>query len=463
MTSTISSLGVGSGLPLDTLLSSLQDNENAALTSIQTKQASVQAKISAYGQIKSVVTSLQSAASALSTSYDALQTSVGGDAFTASTTSQAIAGQYSITVNALASAQTLVTQGQASQTDAIGSGGKITVTLANGKSQTLDLSGQDTSLKGLVKAINSSPELGMQATLVNDGSGTPYHLLLTATQTGTDASVASISVDGNDGLQSLIGFTPDTPNAGLTEHAAVNASLDINGIAISSQSNKVQDAILGVTLNLNSTTTSATSLSLTHDDSATINAVQSFVSAYNSLQTTLQSLTAYDVTQQTGSPLTGDNVANSIQNQVRSAINVVAGSGVIRNLSQLGITTNINDGTLTVDSDKLAAAVSDNLDDVQNLLAGTGGVASTLTTVTNNILSSSGLLATAVDSANRSSSDLQQQYDDTSARIATVMANYQKQFTNLDAMVAQMNSISTYLTQQLSMLSSQSSSSKSSS
>jgi flagellar hook-associated protein 2 len=463
MTSTISSLGVGSGLPLDTLLSSLQDNENVALTAIQTKQASVQARISAYGQLKSVVTSLQSAAKDLSTSYDALQTSVGGDAFTASTTSQAIAGQYSITVNSLASAQTLVTQGQASQTDAIGSGGKITVTLADGSSQTLDLTGKDTSLKGLIKAINTTPELGIQATLVNDGSGTPYHLLLTATQTGTDASVSSISVDGNDGLQSLIGFTPDTPNAGLTEHAAANASLDINGIAISSQSNKVQDAILGVTLNLNSTTTTATSLSLTHDDSATIDAVQSFVSAYNTLQTTLQSLTAYDVTQQTGSPLTGDNVASSIQNQVRSAINVVASSGVIRNLSQLGITTDINDGTLAVDSDKLAAAVSDNLEDVQNLLAGTGGVADTLTKVTGNILSSSGVLATAVDSANRSSSDLQQQYDDTSARIATVMANYQKQFTNLDAMVAQMNSISTYLTQQLSMLSSQSSSSKSSS
>lgn len=462
MASTISSLGVGSGLPLDTLLTSLQNNENVALTAIQTKQASVQARISAYGQIKSMVTSLQNAASALTTSDDALKVSVGGDAFTASTSSQAIAGQYSITVNSLASAQTLVTQGQASQTDAIGSGGKVTVTLADGSSQTLDLTGKDTSLQGLVKAINTTPDLGMQATLVNDGSGTPYRLLLTATQTGTDASVASISVAGNAGLQSLIGFTPSTPNAGLTEHAAANASLDINGIAISSQSNKVQDAILGVTLNLNSTTTSATSLSLTHDDSATINAVQSFVSAYNSLQTTLQSLTAYDVTAQTGSPLTGDYAASSIQSQVRSAINVMSGSGTIRNLSQLGITTNIKDGTLTVDSNKLAAAVSDNPADVQELLAGSGGLADTLTKVTNNILGSSGLLATAVDSANRSSTDLKQQYDDTSARIATVMANYQKQFTNLDAMVAQMNSISTYLTQQLSMLSSQSSSKSSS-
>jgi flagellar hook-associated protein 2 len=461
MTSTISSLGVGSGLPLDTLLTSLQNNENVALTAIQTKQASVQARISAYGQIKSIVTSLQNAATALSTSPGTLRTSVGGDAFTASTTSQAIAGQYSITVNSLASAQTLVTQGQASQTDAIGNGGKITVTLADGSSQTLDLTGKNTSLKGLVQAINTTSDLGMQATLVNDGSGTPYRLLLTATQTGTDASVASITVEGNDGLQSLIGFTADTPNAGLTIHAAANASLDINGIAISSQSNKVQDAILGVTLNLNSTTTTATSLSLTHDDSATIDAVQSFVSAYNSLQTTLQSLTAYDVTQQTGSPLTGDSVASSIQNQVRSAINVMGG-GVISNLAQLGITTNYKDGTLTVDSDKLAAAVGDHLEDVQSLLAGSGGVADTLTKVTKNILGSSGLLATAVDSANRSSSDLQQQYDNTSARIATVMANYQKQFTNLDAMVAQMNSISSYLTQQLSMLGSQSSSKSSS-
>ncbi|GAB2909326.1 flagellar filament capping protein FliD [Paralcaligenes ginsengisoli] len=456
----VSSLGVGSGLPLDTLLTNLRNSENTALVAIQTQQSGVQSRISAYGQLKNTVTTLQGTIAALSSNdtYGALKTSVSSSAFTASATSQAIPGQYSIQVDTLATAQTLIGAGQASQTAANGTGGQVTITLADGTSKVLDMTGKDTSLNGLVSAINSDSTLGVQATLINDGSGTPYHLLLTAAKTGTTASVTSISVSpDNTALQSVVGFGGSSP--ALTATAATNASLRINGIAISSQSNQVANAIQGVTLNLNTTTTAPSNLSITSDNSAVSAAVNAFVTAYNSLQTTLQSLTAFDTTAKTSSALTGDSVARSIQNQVRNVMNVVSSTGTVRTLSQLGISTN-KDGTLAIDSTKLAAAVNSNPDDVKNLLSGTNGVAQTLTTVTNNILGTNGLLSTATDSANSISSDLQKQYDDTSARIDAVMATYQTQFTNLDTMVAQMNSVSSYLTQQLSSLSISQSSTK---
>lgn len=463
MSSTITSLGVGSGLPLDTLLSQMQASENTALQAIQTKQTAAQTKLSAYGKIQSAVSALQTAAQTLASAdtYGALKTSVSGGALTASAGTDAIAGQYSVTVDQLAKAQTLVTSGQASRTDTNGTGGTITFTMNDGTTRTLDMTGKDTSLNGLMNAINSDPDLGISATLVNDGSSTPYRLLITTDETGTDASIAGID-STNGTLQGMLGFTQGTPAANISEDAASNAILHINGIQITSQSNTVDDAIQGVTMSLNEVDTSPSTLSIVHDDATTTQAVQGFVSAYNSLQSTIQSLTAFDTSTNTGSTLTGDSLARSVQNQISNALNTVVPTGVINNLYQLGINIDPTDGTLTVDSDKLSQAIADHPGDVQSLLGGTGGVGSAVNSLATNMLGTGGLFKSASDSINQTLDDLQSQYDQTSDRIDTVMNTYRQQFTALDTMVAQMNSLSSYLTQQLSSLGT-SSSSKSSS
>lgn len=453
MSSTITSLGVGSGLPLDTLLTQLQNNENTALQAIQTQQTTAQTTLSAYGKVQSAVNALQAAAQVLANAntYGALKTSVSSTALTASTSTGAIAGQYSVTVDQMAKAQTLVTTGQASLTQAYGTGGTITVTLNDGTTKTLDMTGKDTSLNGLVSAINGDPDLGISATLVNDGSSTPYHLLITANATGTQASVASIS-SSNSAVQGLMGFTQGTSSANISEDPAANATLHVNGIQITSQSNTVQDAIQGVTMNLSAVNTTPSILSITRDSSQTTQAVQNFVSAYNGLQSTIQSLTAYDTSTNTGSPLTGDSLARSVQSQVSNVLNTVVPTGTINNLYQLGININPSDGTLTVDSTKLSQALASNPGDVQNLLGGTAGVGSVMNTLTTNMLGTGGLFKSASDSLNQTLNDLQSQYSQTSDRINTVMNNYRQQFTALDTLVAQMNSVSSYLTQQLSSL-----------
>ncbi len=111
--STISSLGVGSGLPLGTLLEQLETGEDAALQPIQNQEDSLNATLSAYGKLQGALGGLQTAAQALAdaSAFDTLQASVSSPAFTASVGSGAIAGQYSISVDQLASAQTLVSAG----------------------------------------------------------------------------------------------------------------------------------------------------------------------------------------------------------------------------------------------------------------------------------------------------------------------------------------------------------------
>ena len=456
----ISSIGVGSGLPLEDLLKDLRNSENTALALIQSKQITAENRFSAYGKIKSAIEALQTAGKTLANdqTYGALKTTVGGDAFTATASSSAIAGKYSIQIETLASSQTLVTQGVADRTSAHGVEGVITFTLGDGTEQTLDLTGKDTSINGLIHAINTSdPSLGLSATVINDGDAqNPYRLMITSEATGTAAAIAQITVSGNadpeNALQNLLGFGAASPDSSVQEQAATNAKLYINDIAITRQGNTVEGAIEGVTLTLSKTTSEASSLAVARDDSVTEKAVTAFVTAYNSLQTTIKSLTSYNIDTQSSSALTGDSLARRAQTQVRDTLNVSSSSGAIRSLAQLGITTDPNTSLLSVNAETLKSALTSHLSDAQELFAGQNGLASRLATVADSFLRSDGLLSSATDGATRNIQDLKDQYDATSARIDAKMENYRRQFTALDSMVAQMNSISTYLTQQLSML-----------
>jgi len=456
----MSNIGVGAGLPLQTILDDLRKVENQSLALIDSRASKVQGRMSAYGTMKSAIEAFKTASDALgkADTFGALKTSGGGDYFSATATSKAIAGQYSIEVSQLATAQTLTSAGQAERNVALATDATDTVDIQitiDGETKTLTLDKADTSLEGIVKAINADSGLGVSATLINDGGATPHHLLLTAKGTGEDAAVTAIQVVGSTELQDVIGFIKGAPPpAALEEAAAKNATLEINGIKVTSQTNTVTDAIEGVTLTLTKQNTvgETTNLSVTRDDSVTSKAVNTFVTAYNNLQGIIKTLTSYNVDSQTGSALTGDSLARQVQSQVRDALNVAGTSGAIRTLSQMGITTNPSDGVLKVDADKLAKALKDNMADVQALFSGETGISKKMAAVADTFVKSGGLISSATESMKTSLKDLEKQYAAASDRIDQKMENYRQQFTRLDTMVAQMNSVSSYLTQQLSML-----------
>lgn len=451
----VGTIGVGSGLPLEELLANLRKAESAPLTLIQDKKTLAEARLSAYGVLKSAVESLQKSAEALAKpeTFGAMKGASSSETITVAATSSAIAGKYSLEVSQLASAQVLVAPGQADRAAAIGSGGVITFTLGDGTEKTLDLTGKGTSLNDLVAAINADDSLGVQATIVNDGSGSPHRLLLTATETGTEAALRSITVDGNTDLSGVLAFDTSGGPSVMAETAAQNAELTVNGIAVTSQSNTVEDVLEGVTLTLTQTTTAPVTITMSRDDAATTKAINAFVSAYNSLQSTITNLTSYSSTDNTSSVLTGDSAARTIQSRLREVLYTTLPDGEVRTLAQLGISTNPTTGALSVDTEKLNAALKDNLDDVTRLFTGENGMAAKLTAATDSILrDTDGILSSATDRVNRTISDLDTQYENTSVRIDATMERYRQQFIALDSMVAQMSSTSAYLTQQLSML-----------
>ncbi|WP_167670683.1 flagellar filament capping protein FliD [Allopusillimonas ginsengisoli] len=253
-------------------------------------------------------------------------------------------------------------------------------------------------------------------------------------------------------LQTLLAF--EKGSAGnLAETAAQQARLDINGIQLESSSNTLHNAIEGVTLTLSSTTATGEPhmLTLARDDAAAHAAIRSFVGAYNNLQGVIKSLTAYNADKQQGGPLTGDGLARRLPERLRQGLHTSVNGATTLTLPELGITSK-PDGTLAIDDTRLDKAIKDNLSQVKSLLTGENGFGSRISSIADLYLEPGGELERINATMTTTLKALNKQFEAVSARIDAKMETYRKQFVQLDAMVAQMNSLSNYLTQQLSML-----------
>lgn len=450
----ITNLGSVSGLPLEETLKKLQDAEDKKLSIYTTRAQSYQTRIDAYAQLQSALEALQKSAGVLgkTETMAAIKGSVtGGTALTASVAAEgAVAGQYTIYVNNLARAQSLQSGAVADRTAKNGDTGSFEVELADGTKRTIDLKG-DTSLNGIVKAINADDKSGLRATVINDGNGNNY-LMLTAKDTGVQASVKKITVTGDQSLKDILTFSTaaDGTTSGMANNKAEDAEVVINGITVKSGSNNVSKAIDGVTLNLTEKTEAGKpiTLKLEADTSVASKAVQDFVKTYNALQTTIKNLTAFDAKAATNQPLTGDGTTRSIQSSVTNALQAVLGEGTVRSLADLGITTDPQTRQLKLDQTKLDKALTENPGDVTKLLTGSSGLAKNFEAAFKDVLGSTGSLKTRTDGLAKSMSDLDAQQKRAKAASDAEMDQMRTRFVALDKYVSQLAVTGNYLTQQ---------------
>ncbi|MCC9163259.1 flagellar filament capping protein FliD [Alcaligenes aquatilis] len=452
----ISSIGVGSGLKLDELLENLRTTEKKSLAVIQNRQIANTNKISAYGQLKSSLGELQSATKALSEdSFGAVKVTANSENIQITGKANAAPGQYVIKVDNLATRQTLTAAAHGSRDSAIGEGGKITVRLANGKEHTLDMKGKDTSLQGVMNAINADAELGMKATIINTGNPSePYRLQLSAEATGEAASISTINVEGNDDLAAVLNVDASDPAAsGFEQTKATNAKLTVNGIAITSQSNTLKNTIEGLEITLNKAGEDPINVEVAKDDSAALNAVKDYVAAYNKFNNAIRSLTAYNVDLKKGAALTGDSMAREAQNAMRDAtLGFVPGEGQIRSMVGLGITVDPKTGDLQLDEKKLTEVLKTNMADVKNMFLGEQGIAGRVHAAADEFIKKGGRIDNVQEGAEKVGKRLQDQFDAADQRIENKIEAYRKQFVQLDVMINRMQGTSNYLSQQLSML-----------
>ncbi|WP_016583502.1 flagellar filament capping protein FliD, partial [Yersinia pestis] len=256
-------------------------------------------------------------------------------------------------------------------------------------------------------------------------------------------------------------YTPSSTggSGALTQKVkAEDATLSVNGVSITRQSNTITDAPQGVTINLKAVTKEGApeQLTIVRDNTATKAAIQSFVDAYNSLQTTFGSLTKYTVVETgqdqstSNGALVGDGTLRSIQTQLKSQL-ASSQSGDLKTLASIGITQDL-DGKLVINADKLNTALTDKPNSVTAFFVGDGettGFATQTEKLLNTALDTTlGTLKTATDGINTSLKNLDKQIAATTASIETAIERYKTQFTQLDKLMTSMNSTASFLTQQ---------------
>lgn len=450
--------GIGSGLDIDGLVSQLMSLEQRPLTVLATKEASYQAKLSAFGQLKAVLTTLQTAANGLkdTAKFSATKATVAdASLFSASSTTSASAGSYSVQVDALAKTQRTASS---AASEFVPVAGDLTITFGSvsggvftpgsAAPQTLTFAGG--TLEELRDAINDG-DLGVTASVINNGS--VKQLVLTGTDTGADQA---FSIGGTVGLNYDPASTTVSTDPVYGVQAAQNALIEVDGIAISRDTNTIDDVIEGVTLTLTKAAPGTpTTVTIADDKSGARSAIDAFVKAYNDLSTAIKTLTAFNADTRTAATLTGDSTARGIQSQLRNVLGEsISGLTGANRLSDLGITFKDN-GSLTVDSGKLDAALKDPAKNVSAFFAGSEGLtgfAAKLSERLDGFIDSDGLITGRTDGINASIKAIDKQREALSARLEQIEKRYRAQFSALDSLVASMTQTSTFLTQQLANL-----------
>jgi flagellar hook-associated protein 2 len=435
----ITSTGIGSGLNIGAIVSSLTTAFGAAQTTqLTNQQTTLDSQVSAYGTFTAALDTLKLSLPALedpSQLAGFAATVADKNIATATTTSDAVAGQYSLQVNNLATSATLTSMPILSPAAAVGTG---TLTIAvGGRSTSITIDSTDSSLAGIAAEINSAQNNpGVTASIITTTSGS--RLVLTGTATGA-ANAITVTPSGGDGGLSALAFTQTQP--------AQDAGCSINNFPATSASNVVSSAITGVTINLlqASAVGTPTTLTISPDTSSAQGSIDNFVTALNGVLSSIQTLTGYDPSTQTAGPLNGNATLEAFQNQLQNILGkVTTGSGGVKSLTDLGISAG-TDGSYATDDTKLGNALSASLAAIGNLLGGTDGIATQISNLVDGYTKPGGLLDTINQGLETSLSNVSKQQTALAAQLAAYSARLTAEYNAMDTAVALLKQTQTYL------------------
>lgn len=439
---TVTSTGLGSGLDIESIVEGLVSAEgDVKQSNLETEEAELETELSSVSLLQSALAEFEDSLSSLTdaATFNAVTASVSDDkAFAVETDSDAQVGSYAIEVQQLASAHKLVN----TQAYSAGSSGSLTFTQANGNSFTIEIDDPEATLSDIAEAINaSSDNEGITATVINTDAG--EQLVLTANDSGEDSRITSISSTTTEGDLSVFDYSYDDSTDGddglySQVSAAQDAIMTIDGQTVTSASNEITGVIEGVTFTLTAETEAAASLDISRDTSTVEALINNFVNAYNTLQTTLDSLTSYDSDSEEAASLFGDSMTRTLKNQITRTL-TDSYEGSINALSSLGITTQ-SGGQLEIDEETLAAALDSDLEGVTTLFTAEDGLASTLAEKISSYTADDGILDSRIDSVNEQIEDVEEQMDDLADWLESYEDQLYDKFNAMDTLVASINS-----------------------
>ncbi len=450
MAGSITSLGIGSGIDIESIVNQLVEVERRPIQLLETRQAELDIQISALGLIQESVSKFQTGVSdlKLTSGFRSFSvTSSDDQVLTAEAGIGSVPISSDIEVLTLAQNNKLASGAYANSTSVVGTG---VLNISVGVDTfSISIDDNNSTLEGIRNAINENVNnTGVTASIITADDGS--HLVFTSNESGTQNELTiTITGDGDgkdrnkNGLSALL-FEPSGKKNIQEIDAAEDATLEVDGFEVTRSSNDISDVIEGVTLTLKEIGTA--SLSVSEDRSVGKSAIEETVTAYNDLIISLNT--------QRESTLQGESLLLGIETRVRRAISNrfnVPGSN-FQYLFDIGITFD-RDGILSLDSEKFDQAIEDDFNGVVQLFTDPeNGFAQAIDSILSSYVDTGGLIQARTDGLSESRSQIDDDIERFENRVALTEQRLRRQYAALDGLVGQLNATSNFLTQQLANL-----------
>ncbi|GBD39460.1 B-type flagellar hook-associated protein 2 [bacterium HR37] len=464
----VNPINISGSIDINSIVDKLMQVEKQPLLRLQQKEVSYQAKISAYGVLLSKLSELKNTLSELkSSNLMGMKASVSNtDFLSAEALDSASEGTYHIQIKNVATSQSIYSVAFSSETEEVAdlstfSSQRIQIQVGSNTPITVTVDSTNNTLSGIRDAINSA-DSDVRATVINDGNG--YRLVLSSKLTGASNRITVKVDEDNNGVfeepsetdltgLSKLAFNPTYDSDGnvtggisnMTQsQAAVDAVLKIDGLEVTRPSNEINDLIPGVNLEIKKgdSFSSTIVLTVTEDSEKLKTKLNSFVSAYNQLVSTIKDLKGSN---QKKGALSGDSVLMSLENSLRSITTTNYGG---KTLNLFGLTHDKN-GVLNLDTSKLDTSLDNSKTDV---IATINQMASSLETVISDYINTA--IPVRKNGLEQSIKWIQKKEDDLSRRLELTEIALRQKFINLDKLLNQLEGVSNQLIQQMDKISS---------
>ena len=471
---TISSIGIGSGLDINSIITQLVAVEKVPLNKLKSEASSLQTKLTTYGKVQSYLSALRDASSVLTrTDTWGATTGTSSDPTAVAVTTSATTktGNYTLEVQRLASAQSNATATFANADTVVGSGslrielgtwgaGQTSFTPKPGATAVnIAVAAPGATLAGLRDQINAAGA-GVTASVLSDATGARLVLRSTATGATNGFRIGVTDSDGNNTDAAGLSALAFDPSVGVTTMpqalAAANAAATLNNLPISSESNTLSNVLDGMSLTLMKVTSAPVQVTAAQDNTSMRKALDTFVSAYNDLNKLLADQTKYDAATKAAGGLQGDSAAVGIRAQMRAMIGTTStASTLFTRLSEIGFDVKL-DGSLTLNDTKVNNALA-NVAETKKLFAnsdllvpGNNGIATQMRALADRLIGVDGTVSTRSEGLRKRIDLNSHRQDLLTDRIAQVEKRLRAQYTALDKTMGQLTGLSSYVTQQFS-------------
>ena len=448
--------GLASGLDTKAIISALVSIERRPIQQLETKKTSLNKQKSLYGDLRSMLEKLATAAKALKTTDDFLAMKAVSDdeaAIKVTASNAALPGTYTVRVQALAQSQVNASTGSPTRNADLG--GPASLILDVGGNQHL-IAINDPNLDSIAAAINEydgANGTGVRAEVVDtgnpaNGGAQRYQLVVRSTRPGSAGAFTITADDGDAAFTNVL-----TQVAGNTITQAQDAQLLVNGnpsgtsgITVYRSSNQISDLFPGITLDLLSQPVPAKDVTITvsTDAEATSKKLQDFVDAYNKVVDFFTDQSAIDAEGKAKGPLFGDQTLRSMRSTLRSVVGASVGdtgNQAYQLLSQIGVKSDTA-GKLTFTSTKFEEALADDEQAVAKLFtSSTNGIASRLIAQVDVYTDSvEGLIKNRNDAFDRQVKQTQSRIDQSERRLTLYQQQLETKYSNLESLLSRLQS-----------------------